>query len=303
MAYIIDRANVLKENGIMKCSILVKQNRIDYIQSNLDRLTYTKMDATNYIMTPGHVMIDYSLCEANKPFTQFKQEMTNQYLSKGCTTLLTVCDVKHERDLSKNLEAAKHRLLNSPIDYYMGIKIPLKIMTPTLIRTCKRKGISLVVVEIEDEDLYQIPWGWIRDALYSYAVPIVPKWIQTEKSTFRRDRHIKEWKEVTEDNNIPTILTIPEDNQPLSLNALRKIGIYPDKGDIRIGGELDYNFYNIEQLGSSVDEMPLLDYHNLNPIITMHKGEFLKVDNRLIYRPGFGNGCKVKLPGYFASSF
>jgi hypothetical protein len=303
MAYIIDQANVLKENGIVTCSILVKDQRIDYIQANMDRLTFTRMDAKNYIMTPGHVMVDYSLCTSTMSFTQFKEEMIEHYLSKGCTTLLAICDVKHERDISKSLEAAKHRLLNSPIDYFMGIKIPLKIITPSLIRACKRKGISLVIVEIEDEDLYQIPWGWIRDALYSYSVPIVPKWITIEKSSFRRDRHIKEWKEITEDNNIPTLLSFPEDNQPLSLNALRKIGIYPLKGDIRIGGELDYNFYDIETLGTLVEEKPLLDYHKHIPLLTMHKGEFIKVDNRLIYRPGFGNGCKVKIPGHFASSF
>ncbi|MDF0726236.1 hypothetical protein PY093_05845 [Cytobacillus sp. S13-E01] len=304
MAYIIDRANVLKENKIAKCSLLVKGERIDYISDNLNRYNCNKMDISQFLLTPGHVMMDFSLGSSLKPFHQFKQEMIDDFISKGCTTILSICDVKFERELSKALNEARHRLLNCPVDYFLGIRVPLKLTTPSLIRSCKRKGISLVIVEIDEEDnLFRIPWGWIRDAQYSYPVPIVPQWNTKNKSQSKKDRQSSLWQEITEDNHISSLHDCPNEKDPLSLNVLKKIGIYPAKGGIRVGGELDYNLYDLNDVSYSVEQKPLLDYHSHIPKVTMHKGKFLKVDNQILFRPGFGDECRVKIPGHFASSF
>lgn len=305
MAYIIDQANILKENKIAKCSLLVKKERIDYISNNMDRYNYNKMDLSQFILTPGHVMLDYSLVSSVKPFHQFKQELLDDFISKGCTTILSICDVNFERQLTKTLNDVKHRLLNCPVDYYTGIRVPIKILTPSLIRSCKSKGISLVIVEIdEDDNLFRIPWGWIRDAQFSYPVPIIPQWNFKNQIHSRKDKqHSNLWQEIIEDNYVTSIPDCPEEKVPLSLDVLKKIGIYPAKGDIRVGGELDYNLYDINDISYSVEEKPHLDYHKLIPRISMHKGKFLKVDNEIFFRPGFGDECKVKKPGHFASSF
>lgn len=303
MAYILDNANVWTGNKLHTYSILVKNDRIDYVSNNLNRFRLMKSDLSKYILTPGHIMMDFSFA-TGLSFHHFKDKMINEYLVKGCTTILTISEVASERRIPEILKEVRHHLLCSPVDYFIGIKIPLKILTPSLIRTCRRLKIPVVIVEINQiDELIKVPWGWIREAFYSYRLPLIPKWNIKEKSFFQGNRYKDLWEEITQNNKIPTIPNCPSTDEPLSGDTLKKIGIYPSKGDIRIGGELDYNLYDVNDIGYSVEEKPLLDYHKHIPKITMHKGRFTKVGELVYFRSGFGNECIVKVPGYFVSSF
>src|SRR5690606_23704187 len=117
---------------IKKCSLLIKNEKIDYISDKLNRLNYMRSNLSEFLLTPGHVMLNYSFANLI-PFKNFKDEMINTYLQNGCTTLLVICEVKSERELSKVITNTRNNLLNSPIDYYIGIQIPLKKLTPSLI--------------------------------------------------------------------------------------------------------------------------------------------------------------------------
>ncbi|MEH7236574.1 hypothetical protein [Bacillus sp. JJ1562] len=303
MPYILEKANVLKNNKVVTCSILIKNQRIDYMNESLKRLSFMKTNLSQYLLTPGHVMMNYSFTK-EQSFQSFKNEMTENYLQKGCTTLLVMSDVKHENEIANTLKKTRHYLLNTPIDYYLGIRIPLESLTPAFLVECRRKKIPVIIVTINKvDDLYKVPWGWIRESYHSYQIPIIPEWKMKEKAVFNNSRQKMIWREITEDNRIPTIPVCPSDDEPLSIDMLKKIGIYPDKGDIRVGGELNYNLYEHDSISYSVDEKPTLDYHNLIPTITVHKGNFTKVDAKVYFRSGFGNECKVKKPGYFVSSY
>ena len=48
---------------------------------------------------------------------------------------------------------------------------------------------------------------------------------------------------IDHNRNIPFIPFPLQERMPLSLDVLKKIGIYPQQGDLRIGGEVDYNIY------------------------------------------------------------
>ncbi|WP_449536738.1 hypothetical protein [Ferdinandcohnia sp. Marseille-Q9671] len=303
MPYILEKASILKENKVVSCSILVKNKRVDYMSDNLRRLSYMKTNLSQYLLTPGHVMVNYSFSSEHS-FQTFKKKMTEDYLRRGCTTLLVISDSKNENDLAHSLKSTRHNLLNSPIDYYVGIRIPLGSLTPSLLVACRRKKVPVIIVSIENiDDLHTIPWGWIRESYHAYQIPIIPEWNIKEKSIFTNNRKEEIWKAITEDNRIPTIPVCPSEDHPLSIDMLKKIGIYPDKGDIRVGGELDYNLYEHDSIGYTVDEKPTLDYHKLIPTITMHKGNFTKIGNRVYFHSGFGNECIVKKPGFFVSSF
>ncbi|MEH7380778.1 hypothetical protein V7138_09890 [Bacillus sp. JJ1533] len=303
MPYILEKANVLKNNKVVTCSILIKNQRVDYMKENLKRLSYMKTNLSQYLLTPGHVMMNYSFAQ-EQSFQSFKKEMTENYLRKGCTTLLVVSDVKNEKEIPNRLKNTRHFLLNSPVDYYLGIRVPLESLTPSFLVACRRQKIPVIIVTIKKlDDVYKVPWGWIRESYHSYHIPIIPEWKMKEKTVFTSSRKEMIWKEITEENRIPTIPVCPSTDEPLSIDILKKIGIYPDKGDIRVGGELDYNLYEHDSISYSVDEKPTLDYHKLIPTITMHKGNFTKVDAKVYFRSGFGNECKVKKPGFFVSSF
>jgi len=301
--YILEKANVLKNSKVVTCSLLIKNQRVDYMKDNFKKLSYMKTNLSQYLLTPGHVMLHYSFSKQHS-FQTFKKEITEKYLQKGCTTLLAICDVKNERELSQSLKNTRNYLLNSPVDYYIGIRIRLESLTPSFLVACRRKKIPVIIVSIEKvDDLYKIPWGWIRESYHSYQIPIIPDWKIEEKGFFNRKRKEEVWKTIMEENRIPTIPDCPNEDEPLTMDMLKKIGIYPDKGDIRVGGELDYNLYEHDSIVYSVDEKPTLDYHNLIPTITMHKGNFTKVGSKVYFRSGFGNECIVKKPGFFVSSY
>ncbi|WP_010284168.1 hypothetical protein [Bacillus timonensis] len=302
MPYILEKANVLKNNKVVTCSILINNQRVDYMKENLKQLSFMKTNLSQYLLTPGHVMVNYSFSK-ELSFQSFKKEMTEKYLQKGCTTLLVINDVKHENELVQSLKKTRHYLLNSPIDYYLGIRIPLESLTPSLLVACRRKKIPVIIVTIEKlDELHKVPWGWIRESYHSYQIPIIPQWKMKEKTMFS-NRKEEVWKTIMTENSIPTIPVCPNENEPLSIEMLKKIGIYPEKGDLRVGGELDYNLYEHDSISYSVDEKPTLDYHKLIPTITMHKGGFTKVGAQVYFRSGFGNECIVKKPGFFTSAY
>jgi len=301
MTYIIEQANILKDDKVVKNSILIKNNQIEYMSSDLTRLNFVRMDLSKFLLTPGHVMMNFSLA-THMPFQRYKEYISENYLRKGCTTLLVICSVLRVREIEDVVKRTKSYMLNSPIDFYIGLQIPLKLLTPTVIRICKRLNIPIVIVEIDDEKkLATMPWGWIKEAMYPYFFPIIPSW-KLEKSFLRGKSHLQLWKKITTQNRIPSIHDCPIENKPLSKDILTRIGIYPDKGELRVRGEVDYNLYDLNEISYTVDEKPVVDYDNHIPSITVHKGKLLKIPSQVFFYPGFGKECKVKLPGHFMAN-
>ncbi|MFD1738540.1 hypothetical protein ACFSCX_18620 [Bacillus salitolerans] len=299
MTYVIDRANVKKERDIVQCSFTIKNNKIDYIARQMNRVDFFKMDVSEYLLTPGHVMLDFQIEELNN-FLTLKNYMKEKLISKGCTTVLFTITIDYEAQLLSKLKKAKHRMINSPIDYSIGIKIPIRALTPSLIRQCKRYKIPVIFVSLSEQDLGRVAWGWIRDALYPYYPCIVPIW--REDFTKNKFKKVTEfWQELCLQEQIPTIPFVPSTGEPLPRNVLCRIGIYPLKGDIRIGGDVDYNLYPKKDVG--FDNLGEVKYDMDKPIITVHKGRTIKVGDHFYINPGFGEQVVIKVPGYFASTF
>jgi hypothetical protein len=264
----------------------------------MNNVHLVKMDASPYLLTPGHVMLDFTI-ETLSSFLSYKEHL-KQLVHNGCTTVLVVVTVKYERELVLAVKRMQHQMINSPIDYCIGVKIPIRALTPSFVRLCKRLKIPVVFVELNEEEMYSIAWGWIREALYPYFLSFVPVW-NKDYTKGKMKRATEHWKELLKEERIPTVPVCPEEGEPLPINVLRRIGISPYKGEIRIGGDVDYNLYiqksrefaNIEELNYDMDK----------PIITVHKGRNIKVGNQLFINPGFGEQLCIKVPGFFASTF
>lgn len=108
---------------------------------------------------------------------------------------------------------------------------------------------------------------------------------------------------IDHNRNIPFIPFPLQERMPLSLDVLKKIGIYPQQGDLRIGGEVDYNLYKKESVSRLVAETPIVDYDNHVPVVTVHKGRLLKVENQIHFYPGFGMERVIRAPGMFVAHF
>lgn len=298
MTYVIDRANVKRDSGIVTCSFSIKDNKIEYIKSHMNNVKFIKMDASPYLITPGHVMLDFKI-ESLLSYQSYKEHM-KELIGKGCTTVLVGVTVKYESELVEKVKRVQHQMINSPIDFCICVKIPIRTLTPSFIRQCKRLKIPAVFVELKEEDMYTIPWGWIREALYPYFLSIVPVWTH-DYSKGKIKRLTEEWKVRLLEEKIPTVPLCPNTGEPLALNVMRKIGISPIKGELRIGGDVDYNLYKLKSREfANKDEV---NYDMDIPVITVHKGRNIKVGNKFYINPGYGDQLCIKVPGFYSSTF
>ncbi|WP_442594525.1 hypothetical protein [Neobacillus sp. D3-1R] len=299
MTYIIENANILKEDELVTTSFLVKDNHIAFMSKNFKKYSYMKMNVEPYIMTPTYVIFD-SLQGMKSSFQEKKQYFLERFIQKGSTTLLTYVDVKYERELSAKLKSKKVELIGSPIDYIIGVKIPIKLLTPEFIRKCKREKIPVLFIELsEEDDLQSIPWGWIREAMFPYNSLLVPYFHDSQINK----RLVQEWKVVLEENKIHHVDSPFLEGAPLTIQLLSKMGIYPIKSSLIQGGELSYNLYRRSREINNIDVQGLFHYHNDRLVITVHKGVVIRAaQDGILFRSGFGEYVTIKMPSYFSIS-
>lgn len=300
MAYIIENADLLKKDGVERTSLLINGGRIQSIRPTFKRFTYMRMNASPYVMTSTHIILDKEV-PFNDSFSRIREYYENTFLRKGCTTFLTYTEVDKEYLLKPKLQEKKKNLLNSPIDFIIGVKIPLRLLTPSFIRMCKKERIPILFVELEDRDtLENVPWGWVREAMFPYNSPLAPLFKQTT-AKLRKQAHAK-WIEILTKEKIPFIEKEIEEKIPLSHSTLCKIGVYPIKSNVHQGAEVSYNFYLKEDEANMIEESDLFLYHSHRLMITVHKGMVIRAGDDIMFRPGFGEQVVINTPSFYSGS-
>jgi hypothetical protein len=298
MGYIIENATILKDSKITECSLLIKDNQIAGREDQFKRYKFTRMNTEAFIMTPTFVQLD-SAIPLNTSFQEQKKYIINQFIMKGCTTLFTYASITYEHELNKKLKELKTALIGCPIDFILGVKIPLRLVTPSFMRKCKKEKVPAIFIEVSDmEELKDIPWGWIRESLFPYNNPLIPIISRDQKKEARNA--LSKWKVIMEKEKIPAICEEIIENQPLILSHLNKIGLYPQKSSLMHGTELSYNLYLKSREIKNVDEVTLFHYHNDRLVITVHKGKIIRAGDEVLYKPGSGEYVKVKTPSFFS---
>lgn len=238
MNYVIENAQSSFFGREQQKSFCITGDTVVYTHSHFDYYSYLRMNIDNFIISPGHVMIDFSL-NTIVDFLQFKERM-KQLLRSGCTTVITAVDISYEANFLTQLKKGKHSLINSSIDFVVGGRIPLSKLTPTIIRSCRKHKVPILFVEINEEtDLRVVQWQWIRDELFPYSVNIVPIW-KMKSSTWKQKKLEQIWVRLLAENKIYTIGTCPEEQSPLSEAFLKDVGLYPRKGSLLAGSDADY---------------------------------------------------------------
>jgi hypothetical protein len=296
--YIIENANILRDQKITKCSILVSDDRISTVQTSKSYSRVMKMNAEPYIMTPSFVLFNSTIPQ-QLSFQALKKCFTEEFLLKGCTTLLTYATISYENELSEKINETKNALMSSPIDFLIGVRIPQRLLTPFFIRKCKRERVPAIFVEIEDtNELEQKPWGWIREALFPFNCPLIPiisPILKKEEKTV-----LSKWKGMMVKEKLPACYEEIAENQPLTAPFLNKIGIYPQKASLMSGTELSYNMYLKSKEMNKVDELSLFHYHGDSLVVTVHKGKVVRSAGNVLFKPGNGEHVKVRISSYFS---
>lgn len=294
----MDRVGILKRGRIEQATLLVNQNKIEFIRQSMDNIKFIRMDLSSYLITPGYVMLDFSL-HSLLPFQDFKQRIT-QYLKKGCTSLLTVVDVHYEKELVSRVKQRRHLMINSPIDYYIGIKLSLKSLNQSVLRKCKQQQISAVFVEINKDDrLDGKSWSWIRDAMFSNPITLIPYTNDETLSSLKKHRLLQDWIRIMREHRLSSLDEFLEEGLPLSKEVLMKIGIYPVKGDIRVGSKLNYNLYKLDDLKFHTDGKPIIHQNEILPTFTSHNGKLININGDISFLPGKGEECFISITGRF----
>ncbi|MDQ0197517.1 hypothetical protein [Neobacillus ginsengisoli] len=298
MEYIIENANILKDSQLKKSSLLIQENRITSLQTGFKQYKLMKMNAEAFIMTPTYCLLNTNI-PLTGTFQELKEFMINQFLMNGCTTLLTYASISYENELMKKINDVKTSLISSPIDFSIGVKIPMRLISQTFIRMCKKEKVPAIFVEFNNAGaLEQIPWGWIKEALFPYNSPLIPIISSPQKKEERW--LLSKWKETMVNEKISAVYEEIEENQPLSLSILNKIGLYPQKASLMHGAELSYNLYLKGREIKNVDEISLFHYHSDRLAVTVHKGKVIRAGKEVLFKPGNGEYVKVRTPSYFS---
>jgi hypothetical protein len=301
MTYIIENAHILKGQAISDTSLLIDGERILAAKLSFNLYNHIRMDADDYIMTPTHVLLD-----SNLPFSASFQERKDYYIKnfimRGSTIVLTIINVHFDRELDVKLKQAKSDLIDSPIDYVIGISIPPRMLQPGFIRKCKRAKIPVIFLQIKDmEELNRIPWGWIKEALFPYNSPLVP--VFTHCSTKKEKLLLtKYWSELLKKEKVPAVHEEIPELSPISRTLLKKTGIFPHKSNLNSGGEVSYNLYSKTDEMVYLDENELYNCHNSSLAVTVDKGKVLRAGNEVYYRPGKGENVIISTPGFFTAN-
>lgn len=299
MAYIIENANLVKGQARSVTSLLVEAGKIVAANPSFSRYKFMRMVASDYFMSPVHVLLDSNL-PLNQPFHERKDYYIKNFILKGSTAVLTSIKILSVRELEMRVKQARSSLSDCPVDYIIGIRFSSSLLDPALIRKCKREKIPALFIEIESADeLYRIPWGWIKEALFPYNCPLIPVFPECGNRK-ERQRRMDAWKELIERTNVTALSEELPERYPLSGKALKKTGIFPLKASLHNGSELSYNFYRKRAGFDEVVDMDLYFDHSHDLLVTVHKGKVIRAGSDVYYRPGSGEDVIIKTPGYFS---
>jgi hypothetical protein len=298
MEYILDHVLMRTNSVQVKKSLLIKGGEISYSAQHLNRLKKLRVEAKGFTVHPGKITDESTLLQA-RDVKGFKEEMAN-LISNGVTTVLVAPSIDSEHQLEHALKWAKAAMVNSSLDFVVGIDIPVKKITPSLVRKCRSQNVPFILARVDSIDEFELkPWGWIREAMFTYTMPIVPIW-KNELKESKRFKYIeKVWEDLFLQFQIPTIIKWPKGKTPLSKESLEKIGLFPQKGTLLNKSSFDSIMYF--QKGNIVEECIEVDYDKRSPDIVTLRGAILKAGTTVFSRPGFGKEIVVKKPGHFYS--
>lgn len=298
MGYIIEDANILKETKLIKSSLLIEKDQIAARKNDFNHYNLMKMNTDAFIMTPSFVLFDTNI-PLKASYQELRKYLIEQFLLKGSTTLFTYTTVSFESELSQKVNDVKTSLISSSVDFLICVKIPLRLLTPSFIRKCKKEKIPAIFIEVEGyEQLETIPWSWIREAMFPYystLIPIISNPVKKEAKAV-----LSKWKGRMEYEKIPAIFQELTEREPLPIPILNKLGLYPQKASLLHGTEVSYNLFLKDSEIKNVDVARLFHYHSDRLVVTVHKGKVVRAGEEVLYKPGYGEYVKVRTPSFFS---
>jgi hypothetical protein len=285
MRYIIERSLALTDSETI-LSYLIDSQHISYVSQSPLRMNVMKVSMKGFKMIPGLVSPLMSL--NTMPVEIVKQRLADK-LRMGTTTLLTSARISYLHEAEKEISRTRHLLISSPIDYSIGLSIPPHKLTPDIIRFCKRKRVPFIELVCDDFiSLKAVVWERIREANFPFQAVIFPtfKALSDEKKikVWRR-----KWNDISAALQIPTLSKGIDETDSLPLPYLKLLGLYPKKGGLFTGSDVDYCLIK----DTDIDQ---------KPSTVVVRGTIIFSEKQLDYCQGFGKEITIVQPGRFGVS-
>jgi hypothetical protein len=291
MTYVMENVSIYQGEVLQETNLVIRENSIYSMYTPVSKIKGFRNCIDHFIMTPTTA----SLCDLTKLLDDpisYSKEM----IKKGSDTLLVPFEISFEYEAEKKYQELVKQLKTIPLDYCIVIVLPLRLLNTNLIRFCKNKKIPAIFVKVEESfELTSIAWGWIKESLFPYNSVLIPLISEVD----RQDEILKVWQHVMQEEEISHYSHPIYEEAPIPYHLMKKIGLYPRKGVLRIGGEINYNLYPKEDWNHFIQEgIPTYD----KIVCTVIKNKVVRAGNRIDLSICEGQRLTIQVPGFFCSN-
>ncbi|RFU68489.1 hypothetical protein D0469_12180 [Peribacillus saganii] len=288
MAYLMEKFQLLQHGELKETSMFIKNNEIQTIHISTAKLKFMKMNLEGFVIAP-------SFCTVAGEIGNGKQDsLMELYVRRGITSIIVPVPICYEFEVKEKVRTFRKKLETSPLDYVLALQIPQRLLTPSIMMYCKSAKIPAVFIEVDQLDaLESLAWTWIKQSGFPYSPVLIPLFKEKE---FDRG-YEKRWVQLMRTVKISSLDSGLVAGEPLGLEQMKKLGIYPKKGDLHAGGEINYNIYLKEAAGDLLNGKHSLIYDKV--IGTVSKGKVIRAGETLYLNPGDGREIIVQVPGFF----
>ncbi|WP_413380534.1 hypothetical protein [Alkalihalobacillus sp. 1P02AB] len=290
--YLIDQVTEQSGNQLKDRVYLIDNGKIKFVNRDFAKWNQRRVNMSGLTLKAGLVVSEEQLLETADSLTFFHRQ--EQLVNMGCTTAIVFAKLPYESRLEQVYKTSMKKMEFASIDYVLGLEISLQLLRPSVILTCKRKQIpALKVVIKEGDDPSSLAWLYIAQVQRNYRVVLMPHFVSENEKERAWQQMV--WKKETENYAIAEHFYITEE-KVWTKCAIQKIGLYPEKGTLMVGSDLDYFLYENTE-NQLVEDIENLDYHYKKPSIVVLRGQLLKINEQFLSRPGFGRAIYIKMPG------
>ncbi|GAE29029.1 hypothetical protein [Halalkalibacter hemicellulosilyticus] len=299
--YLLDKVIKVDEKRVKDRCFIVEEGRVRYATTTFKQWNKKRVSMNGTVLCSGRVYFDDSLLYEGGDDILYERQ--KQLIKDGCTTVAIAPHVKYESELANVYHNWNAYLKKSTIDYVIGLTIPAYLIRMSFIRKCQNMLIPYLKVELTtEEDIHSIKWTHISHTLLHYPLAIIPVF---QASTKRAKSLEVIWRKYCLDYGIHTDLDSQYSNR-INKSLLQKIGLFPQKGTLIAGSDLDYIAYVDRKRKKRYEERKrtardIEHYKHEEPDLVVLRGRILKVLNEIDLKPGFGQPIQIIRPGRFLS--
>jgi len=226
--------------------VLVDQGSIRFCSNSVEDRNIIEMDTSIFNVYTGKVKIerDVGFAFQNGQGLSYVKRM----LLFGYSSFIYMVDLEYESLTERLIEESRQHLASCPLDFVLGVRVPLERLTPSWIRKIKQMSIPLIFIYVvSGEDLIRAPWQRYIEA--GFPVRMMFLLDQHQSSLPEKNQRVisEVWQGIVKHWRMNSYFHVSKPGERVPLLFLKRLGMYPLKGSFDSGSDADYFMYSKEQ--------------------------------------------------------